>query len=184
MGPIYENWNQKLNLISRKDIKHLYLRHVLHSLSITKVVAFRPGSRILDVGTGGGFPGIPLAIMFPEAQFHLIDSVGKKINAVRHIAEELGLVNVATFQIRAERVEQQYDFILGRAVTQLNTFYGWLKDKLAPHAQHDMPNGFLYLQGDQPLHLPIQQRTYPLSHFFDEPFFEHKQLVYLMRAQR
>jgi 16S rRNA (guanine527-N7)-methyltransferase len=180
IGPIYKAWNAKLNLVSRNDINHIYLKHVLHALSIAKVIAFEPGTQILDVGTGGGFPGIPLAIMFPQAQFHLIDSVGKKIRAVRHIAEELGLANVSANQIRAENLEGQYDFILGRAVTGLVPFYGWVKNNISFQDRHHIPNGILYLKGKETIKLPGQHATYPISDFFDDSFFETKQLVHLM----
>ncbi len=180
IGAIYRFWNEKLNLISRKDIDHIYLKHVLHALSIAKVVAFKPGTQVMDVGTGGGFPGIPLAIMFPQAQFHLIDATGKKIRAVQHIAEELGLVNVTTNHIRAENMKQQYDFILGRAVTSLVTFYGWVKNNIACHDKNSIPNGILYLKGEVPIQMPIQYRIYLIHDFFDDPFFATKQLVHLM----
>jgi 16S rRNA (guanine527-N7)-methyltransferase len=181
IGPIYTAWNEKLNLISRKDIDHIYLKHVLHALSIAKVVTFKPGTHVLDVGTGGGFPGIPLAIMFPQTQFHLIDSIGKKIYAVQHIAEELGLANVVIHQIRVENIKKQYDFILGRAVTSLVTFYGWVKNNISSHDRHSIPNGILYLKGKEPLQMPTQYRAYLIHDFFDDPFFETKQLVHLVR---
>ena len=183
IAPLYQTWNGKLNLISRQDIDHLYLRHVLHSLAIAKVVSFEPGAHILDVGTGGGFPGIPLAILFPQAEFHLVDSIGKKVRAVQHIAEALELTNVTTQQIRAEQLDTKYDFVLGRAVTKLTTFYGWVKNKLADRARHASPNGILYLKGaDTRLEdIPLQHRTYAIQDFFEDPFFETKQLVYLFR---
>ncbi|MEM9417196.1 MAG: 16S rRNA (guanine(527)-N(7))-methyltransferase RsmG [Bacteroidota bacterium] len=181
IAPVYQTWNNKLNLISRQDIDHLYLKHVLHSLGIAKVVDFKAGTRILDVGTGGGFPGIPLAIMFPQVEFHLIDSIGKKIRAVQHIATELGLANVTTQQVRAENLETQYDFILGRAVTSLATFYGWVKNNMASTHQNLIPNGILYLKGiDTHLEtIPLQRRIYAIRDFFADPFFETKQLVHL-----
>lgn len=183
IAPLYQTWNNQLNLISRQDIDHLYLRHVLHSLAIAKVISFKPGARILDVGTGGGFPGIPLAILFPQAEFHLVDSIGKKVRAVQHIAEALELTNVTTQQIRAEHLDTKYDFILGRAVTNLITFYGWVKNKLADRAQHSTPNGILYLKGaDTQLEkIPLQHRTYAIHEFFEDPFFSTKQLVYLFQ---
>lgn len=181
IGPLYQTWNSKLNLISRQDIDHLYLRHVLHSLAIAKVVSFELGARILDVGTGGGFPGIPLAILFPQTEFHLVDSIGKKVRAVQQIAEELELTNVTTQQIRVEKVNAKYDFILGRAVTNLATFYGWVKNKLADAARHSIPNGILYLKGiDTQLEdIPLQHRAYAIHDLFADPFFETKQLVHL-----
>ena len=175
----YKVWNEKLNLISRQDIDHIYLKHVLYSLGIAKVVAFEAGTRILDVGTGGGFPGMPLAIMFPQAEFQLIDSIGKKIRAVQHIAKELELANVTTCQIRAEKVTAQYDFVLGRAVISLEIFYGWVKNNIAGTTRHNIPNGILYLKGNEAISMPVQHRTYALRDFFADPFFETKQLVHL-----
>ena len=180
IGPIYKSWNQKLNLVSRNDINHIYLKHVLHALSIAKAVAFKPNTKILDVGTGGGFPGIPLAILFPKARFHLIDSIGKKIRAVRYIAEALELSNVVTDQVRAENVEEQYDFVLGRAVTNLVAFCSWVKDNVSCYHQHGIPNGILYLQGPERVTLPMKHATYTIRDFFDDPFFETKQLVHIM----
>lgn len=180
IAPVYKAWNEKLNLISRKDIDHLYLKHVLYSLCIAKVVAFKAGARVLDIGTGGGFPGIPLAIMFPQTQFHLIDSIGKKVRAVAHIAEELALANVTTRQIRAEKIEEQYDFVLGRAVTSLETFYSWVKNNVASTALHSIPNGILYLKGKESMTMPAPHHTYAIQDLFDDPFFETKQLVHLM----
>lgn len=184
IGPIYATWNKKLNLVSRNDIDHIYLKHVLHALSIAKVVTFNPDTQVLDVGTGGGFPGIPLAIMFPQAQFHLVDSIGKKIYAVQHIAEELELANVSTNQIRAENIEGQYDFVLGRAVTSLVTFYDWVKNNISCHDKHSIPNGILYLKGQEPIQMLTPHRTYLLHDFFDDPFFATKQLVHLMRNEQ
>jgi 16S rRNA (guanine527-N7)-methyltransferase len=179
IGPIYKRWNEKLNLVSRKDIQHIYLKHVLHALSIAKVASFEPDTQVLDVGTGGGFPGIPLAIMFPQAQFYLVDSIGKKIRAVRHIAEELGLSNVSTRQIRAENIEGKYDFILGRAVTSLVAFYNWVNNNIACHNRHSIPNGVLYLKGKEPIQISVPYFTYAIRDFFNDSFFETKQLVHL-----
>ena len=179
LGPIYQAWNARINLISRKDIANLYIRHVLYSLSIANIVTFKPGTRMLDVGTGGGFPGIPLAILFPQVHFHLIDSVGKKVKAVQGITQALGLRNVTTQAIRAEAAVGYYDFILGRAVTKLATFYAWVKDRLSTHAQHEVPNGILYLKGDEPITPLLNYHTYAIGQFFSEPFFQTKQLVHI-----
>ncbi|MEM7382879.1 MAG: 16S rRNA (guanine(527)-N(7))-methyltransferase RsmG [Bacteroidota bacterium] len=179
LAPLYQAWNTRLNLISRKDIANLDIRHVLYSLSIAKIVTFKPSARILDVGTGGGFPGIPLAILFPQVHFHLIDSVNKKIKAVQGIAQTLSLQNVTTQPVRAEVLGGTYDFVLGRAVTNLPTFYTWVKDKISPHPQHEIPNGILYLKGKEPIALPLNYRTYAIGQFFREPFFQTKQLVHI-----
>ena len=179
LAPLYQAWNARINLISRKDIANLAIRHILYSLSIAKIVAFSPSASILDVGTGGGFPGIPLAILFPQTHFHLIDSVHKKIKAVQGIAHTLGLQNVTTQPIRAEALRGTYDFILGRAVTSLATFYTWVKDKIAPQSQHPIPNGILYLKGDEPIVLSLNYRTYAIGQLFSEPFFQTKQLVHV-----
>ncbi len=147
MFPLYKDWNSKINLVSRKDIDNLYMHHVLHSLAIAKVVKFEPEARILDVGTGGGFPGIPLAIMFPSAQFHLVDSIGKKIKVVQAVADALGLRNVQAEQCRAESLTSRYDFIVSRAVTRLPEFYGWVRNLVSKEQHHALPNGILYLKG-------------------------------------
>ena len=143
----YTKRNDKINVISRKDIDNLYVNHVLHSLAIAKAVSFKPGSTILDVGTGGGFPGIPLAILFPESQFHLVDSIGKKITVVKNVAEGLGLKNVKAEQIRAEQLRGEYDFIVSRAVTLLKEFYGWINKKVKKKSANELYNGILYLKG-------------------------------------
>lgn len=179
LGNLYATWNQRLNLISRQDLQNLYLRHVLHALSIAKISDFKPNTRILDVGTGGGFPGIPLAILFPETAFHLVDSIAKKIHAVQAIAEALHLPNVTTQVIRAETLQRKYDFILGRAVTQLDTFCRWVKDKVAPKSFNELTNGILYLKGDDPVRLTQAHDIYPFSKVIDHPFFATKQLVHI-----
>lgn len=179
LGTIYQEWNAKLNLISRKDISNLYLRHVLHALSIPKLVQFQPNTKLLDVGTGGGFPGIPLAIFFPEAHFHLIDSIAKKVHAVEEISRALGLKNVTTQVVRAENITQKYDFILGRAVTDLGVFYNWVKDKIATTSINAIPNGILYFKGNELVQLRQPYHIYCLNKFFDDPFFETKQLIYI-----
>ena len=179
---LYKDWNSKINVVSRKDIDELYLRHVLHSLGIAKVISFKPGSKILDVGTGGGFPGIPLAIMFPESQFVLVDSIAKKIKVVDAIVNDLGLTNVKTFQSRVEDIEGQFDFIVSRAVTTMPIFVGWVKDKMAKTQNHNLKNGILYLKGGD-LTEELQNyktvTTYNLSDYFAEDFFETKKVVHL-----
>jgi len=179
---LYLDWNQKINVISRKDVGHLYERHVLHALSIAKVVDFLPQSKILDVGTGGGFPGIPLAILFPEVEFHLIDAIGKKIAVVQAIAEALKLKNVKAEHIRADRVKNQYDFIVSRAVTNMPDFVKWVKGKVLKINRHKLENGILYLKGgDLSEELKIYQKVacYEISEFFEEAFFETKKVVHL-----
>lgn len=184
IGPLYTTWNQRLNLISRRDIDHIYLKHVLHSLSIAKVVTFMPGTRVLDVGTGGGFPGIPLAILFPKTKFHLVDAIGKKVRAVQQIAATLGLRNVSIEQTRVEYVTAQYDFVLGRAVTNLIAFYNWVQYNIIQYHRHPIPNGILYLKGQEPLSLTTMYRTYAIQDFFDEPFFTTKQIVHITGSQK
>lgn len=181
LGLVYQEWNARLNLISRQDLPNLYLRHVLHALGVAKVIHFKPGTKILDVGTGGGFPGIPLAILFPEVSFHLVDSIAKKLHAVQAIAEALHLANVTTKVIRAEQLTGSYDFILGRAVTRLDVFCQWVQDKIAPHSLNELPNGILYLQGNEPIQIKQPHYLYHLSEFFDDPFFETKQLVHIIQ---
>jgi 16S rRNA (guanine527-N7)-methyltransferase len=180
---IYKEWNDKINVISRKDVDNLYINHVLHSLGIAKIISFKPGATILDVGTGGGFPGIPLAILFPAAQFHLVDSIGKKITVVKNVADGLGLKNVRAEQIRAEQVKEQYDFIVSRAVTRLKEFYGWINQKIKPKSMHEMDNGILYLKGgdlDEELaELKRLHQVFDLSLYFKEEFFETKKVVFV-----
>ncbi|QXP73365.1 16S rRNA (guanine(527)-N(7))-methyltransferase RsmG [Tenacibaculum sp. HL-MS23] len=179
---LYEDWNLKINVVSRKDIDELYLRHVLHSLGIAKVMQFKPGSKVMDVGTGGGFPGIPLAILFPETQFHLVDSIGKKIKVVNEVAEGLGLQNVKTTNGRVEEVKDTYDFIVSRAVAQMETFVGWTKGKIAKKQNHDLKNGILYLKGGdltEELEKYTSATIYDLPDFFEEEFFETKKVVHL-----
>jgi len=180
---LYTEWNEKINVISRKDIDNLYINHVLHSLGIAKVMAFKPGADVLDVGTGGGFPGIPLAILFPETNFHLVDSIGKKITVVNAVADALGLKNVRGEQIRAEQINAEYDFIVSRAVTRLKEFYGWVHRKVKKKSVHDLDNGILYLKGgdlDEELaELKKPYALYSLSDYFKEVFFETKKVVYV-----
>ena len=180
---LYKDWNLKINVVSRKDIDELYLRHVLHSLAIGKLVQFKPGSKVLDVGTGGGFPGIPLAILFPETQFHLVDSIGKKIKVVNEVAEGLGLTNVKTTNGRVEEeVKDTYDFIVSRAVAQMETFVRWTKGKISKKQNHDIKNGILYLKGGdltEELKLYTSATIYNLTDYFEEDFYETKKLVHL-----
>lgn len=179
---LYEDWNSKINVISRKDIDELYTRHVLHSLGIVKVHEFKKGSKILDVGTGGGFPGIPLAIMYPEVDFYLIDVIAKKIKVVNEVANALGLKNVKAEQKRAELVKEKFDFIVSRAVTNMPDFVTWISDKVKKESNHELKNGILYLKGGN---LTEELSTFPkaiqhnLSDFFKEEFFETKKVVYL-----
>lgn len=181
--PLYREWNAKINVISRKDIDNLYLNHVLHSLGIAKLATFNKGASILDVGTGGGFPGIPLAILFPETQFHLVDSIGKKITVVRNVADGIGLKNVRAEQIRAEQIKGEYDFIVSRAVTRLKEFYGWVHRKVKKQSTHTLYNGILYLKGgdlDEELaELKKPHQLFDLSQVFKEEFFETKKVVYV-----
>jgi 16S rRNA (guanine527-N7)-methyltransferase len=180
---LYKDWNEKINVISRKDIDNLYVNHVLHSLGIAKVMAFKPGAAVLDVGTGGGFPGIPLAILFPDTQFHLVDSIGKKITVVNEVAKGLGLKNVRGEQIRAEQLKGKYDFIVSRAVTRIKEFYGWVHNKVKDKSVHELHNGILYLKGgdlDEELgELKKPYALYNLSDYFTEDFFETKKVVYV-----
>lgn len=180
---IYEEWNAKINVISRKDIGELYERHVLHSLAIARFIRFRPGAHVLDVGTGGGFPGIPLAVFFPETHFHLVDSIGKKISVVQAVAEALGLKNVTQEQIRAEQLTGKYDFVVSRAVTRLPEFVSWIRKNILFRQQHALPNGVIALKGGN-----LKEELKPfgknalveeLSDYFDEAFFETKKLIYI-----
>ena len=180
---LYEHWNSQINVISRKDIDQLYERHVLHSLGIAKIITFLPGEKVLDVGTGGGFPGIPLAILFPETQFYLVDSIGKKIKVVQEVTSELGLLNLRAAHLRAEQVDEKFDFVVSRAVTCLKEFYPWLKGKFSKRSNNKLANGILYLKGgdlEQEIAesgLAVQQ--YHLKDYFEEEFFETKQVVYV-----
>ncbi len=179
---LYKDWNLKINVVSRKDIDEIYLRHVLHSLGIAKVQEFKPGSKVLDVGTGGGFPGIPLAILFPETTFHLVDSIGKKIKVVEEVSEGLGLENIKTFNQRVEELSGNYDFIVSRAVAIMPTFVRWVKGKIAKDSQHERRNGILYLKGGDLSEELKEYRTaeiFELSNFFKEDFFDTKKVVYL-----
>ncbi len=181
--PLYKEWNEKINVVSRKDIENLMLHHVLHSLAIAKFLPFRPGTEVLDVGTGGGFPGIPLAILFPETQFLLVDSIGKKIKVVEGVAESLGLSNVQAKHTRAEDVDQDFEFIVSRAVTRLTPFYYWVKNKISPNHFHTQRNGLLLLKGgeltEEIAELGKKVKVTELTSYFKEDFFETKKLVYV-----
>lgn len=179
---LYKEWNLKINVVSRKDIEELYLRHVLHSMGIAKIQEFKPDAKILDVGTGGGFPGIPLAILFPETHFHLVDSIGKKIKVVDEVVEGLELKNVMTTNARVEEIKGNYDFIVSRAVAAMPTFVHWVKGKIAKTSRHELKNGILYLKGGD-LNEELQDyksaKIYNLSEYFSEGFYETKKLVHL-----
>lgn len=183
LGPLYKEWNDRINVISRKDIENLYTNHVLHSLAIAKVTSFQPGAEILDLGTGGGFPGIPLAILFPETRFHLVDSIGKKITVVSEVSKALGLTNVQAEKARGEELKRKYDFIVSRAVTRMKEFYSWVHNKAKPQSKHELDNGILYLKGgelDEELNeLRKPYSLYNLSNYFTEEFFETKRVVYI-----
>lgn len=179
---LYHDWNLKINVVSRKDIDEIYLRHVLHSLGIAKVQRFNDGARILDVGTGGGFPGIPLAILHPEVHFNLVDSIGKKIKVVNEVVQGLEITNVKTTNDRVENVSGQYDFIVSRAVAQMETFVRWVKGHIAKKSTHELKNGILYLKGGdltEELKKYTTHTIYELPTFFEEDFFETKKVVHL-----
>lgn len=179
---LYHDWNAKINVISRKDIDELYTKHILHSLGIAKVIKFEPGTFVLDVGTGGGFPGIPLAILFPETRFYLIDVIAKKIKVVQAVSDALELKNVKAEQMRAELVKGDFDFIVSRAVTNMPDFVSWIKDKIKKKSKHELRNGILYLKGGD---LTEELKDFPkateynLADFFEDEFFETKKVVHL-----
>lgn len=179
---LYNYWNNQINVVSRKDIDLLYERHVLHSLGIAKVITFKSGTKILDVGTGGGFPGIPLAILFPESQFLLADSIGKKIKVVNEVAKALQLTNLIGLHTRAEDINQKFDFVVSRAVTEFPVFYTWVKNKFLKENNNDLPNGILYLKGgdlqEEFGRFYAHSKFYDLNLFFEEAFFETKKVVY------
>jgi len=180
---LYEYWNDKINVISRKDIENLEERHILHSLAIAKIIQFMPGTKVLDVGTGGGFPGIPLAIMFPETKFTLIDSIGKKVKVVNEVVQALGIKNVRAIQIRAEEMEGRYDFVVSRAVTKLPLFTMWVRKKITRENKNTLKNGILYLKGgdlEEELNsLNVHYAIYDLDINFPSEFFHSKKLVYI-----
>ena len=179
---VYTYWNDKINVISRKDIDHLYERHILHALGIAKVQPFLPNTKILDIGTGGGFPGIPLAILYPETDFYLIDAIGKKIKVVENIAKEISLKNVKTTHERAENITEKFDFIISRAVTHMEKFVPWVKNKMLSKSRHALKNGILYLKGgnlqEELVNFP-NAKCYELACFFKEDFFTTKKVVHL-----
>jgi len=184
LGLVYKEWNDKINVISRKDMDNLYTNHILHSLGIAKVISFKPSAHVLDIGTGGGFPGIPLAILFPETNFHLVDSIGKKITVVNEVVKSLGLKNVIGEKIRAEEIKnKKYDFIVSRAVTRMKEFYSWVNNKVSKESIHELDNGILYLKGgdlDEEMNeLKRPYQLFSLTDFFEEEFFETKKVVYV-----
>ena len=179
---LYQDWNLKINVVSRKDIDELYLRHVLHALGIAKVMRFKPGSSIMDVGTGGGFPGIPLAILHPECQFHLVDSIAKKIKVVDEVVAGAALSNVKTSHSRVEDIDETYDFIISRAVAAMPTFVRWVKGKIKRSQNHELKNGILYLKGgdlSEELESYKNATIYDLKSYYDEDFFDTKKVVHL-----
>jgi len=179
---LYSHWNNQINVISRKDIDLLYERHILHSLGIAKVMQFKPGTKVMDVGTGGGFPGIPLAIMFPETEFTLVDSIGKKIKVVNELAAALKLKNVKGYHKRAEEIDEKFHFVVSRAVTEFPVFHRWVKNKFLRENFNDLPNGILYLKGgdlqEEFGRFYNQAKFYDLKDYFEEEFFETKKVVY------
>lgn len=183
MGDLYRDWNEKINVISRNDIDFLYERHILHSLAIAKIIRFQPHSNILDVGTGGGFPGIPLAILFPETHFVLNDSIGKKIKVVQAVADELGLTNVTAINARVESIKEKFDFVISRAVTAFPQFVNMVRKNISPLQQNALPNGIIYLKGgdfnDEIKGFAGNIETFEISSYFKEPFFDTKKVIYL-----
>ena len=180
---LYNFWNNQINVISRKDIDELFERHVLHSLGIAKVMPFLPGESVLDVGTGGGFPGVPLAILFPDTQFYLVDSIGKKIKVVQEVAKALGLKNLRADHLRAEQVNEKFDFVVSRAVTRLGEFYPWVRGKFKKDSKNTLENGILYLKGgdlqQEITESGLKVQQFYLKEYFTEEFFETKQVVYV-----
>lgn len=181
--PLYEEWNAQINVISRKDMENFYEHHVLHSLAIAKAMSFAPMTEVLDVGTGGGFPGVPLAVMFPDARFTLIDSIGKKIKVVNDVVERLGLKNTKAMQIRAEQLEGEYDFVVSRAVTTLGEFVPWVKKKISKTQYNTLHNGILYLKGgdltNELFAFRHKVKTWDIGEWFDGEWFETKKVIYL-----
>lgn len=180
--PLYADWNDKINLVSRKDIDNLYERHILHSLAVAKVLSFKKGTKVMDIGTGGGFPGIPLAIMFPETDFHLVDSIGKKLKVVIDISENIGLSNIRVTHDRVENIDEQYDFLVNRAVANLSKLHKWVGKKLARKNLNEKPNGIISLKGgdlaEEIENFGKSVELYHIKDFFGEPFFETKKVLY------
>ena len=183
LGTLYHEWNEKINVISRKDIDELYVRHILHSLALAKIIRFQPGTKLIDVGTGGGFPGIPLAILFPECHFTLIDSIGKKIRVVQEVAGHLKLSNVKAQQDRIQEIKTRYDFVISRAVTAFPEFVSMVRKNVSPHSKNALPNGIFYLKGgdfsEEISSFRASAEIFDLSKVFSEPFFETKKVIYL-----
>ncbi|HEX8547464.1 MAG TPA: 16S rRNA (guanine(527)-N(7))-methyltransferase RsmG [Cytophagaceae bacterium] len=180
---LYKEWNEKINVISRKDIDFILERHILHSLAIAKFIDFKSGTKVLDVGTGGGFPGVPLAIFFPEVKFTLIDSIGKKIKVVTEVSNQLGLKNVVPLNGRAEDVEGKFDFVVSRAVTKILPFYHWVRNKFEKESAHGLKNGILYLKGgdltEELSELKKSYKIFEIQSFYEEEFFETKKILYV-----
>jgi len=179
---LYQDWNLKINVVSRKDIDELYLRHVLHSLAIAKLIEFKPETKIMDVGTGGGFPGVPLAILFPECTFHLVDSIAKKLKVVDEVVEGLGLTNIKTTHTRVEEIKDTYDFVVSRAVAAMPTFVHWIRGKVAKKQNNELKNGIIYLKGgdlSEELQDYPKATIYDITDFYTEDFFDTKKVVHL-----